>query len=84
MCERGRLRWDGRIEAVRLASLWRSTIRLRDLRAGLTTSVEARQFVEETKIDILAPAIGNMHGMLMTMVTGDTKKRLDTLIEADA
>jgi fructose-bisphosphate aldolase class II len=56
----------------------------RDLRAGLTTSVEARQFVEETKIDILAPAVGNMHGMLMTMVTGDTKKRLDTLIEADA
>jgi fructose-bisphosphate aldolase class II len=54
------------------------------LRAGLTTSVEARQFVEETKIDILAPAIGNMHGMLMTMVTGDTKKRSDTLIEADA
>jgi fructose-bisphosphate aldolase, class II len=47
----------------------------RDLR--LTTSVEARQFVEETKIDILAPAVGNMHGMLMRMVTGDTKKRLD-------
>jgi fructose-bisphosphate aldolase, class II len=48
-----------------------------DLSAGLTTVVEARQFVEETKIDILAPAVGNMHGMLKSMVTGDTKKRLD-------
>ena len=48
-----------------------------DLSAGLTTVVEARQFVEETKIDILAPAVGNMHGMLKSMVTGDMKKRLD-------
>ena len=48
-----------------------------DLSAALTTVVEARQFVEETKIDILAPAVGNMHGMLKSMVTGDTKKRLD-------
>ena len=48
-----------------------------DLRTGLTTAVEARQFVEETKIDILAPAVGNMHGMLKSMVTGKTKKRLD-------
>jgi fructose-bisphosphate aldolase, class II len=54
------------------------------LACRFTTSVEARQFVEETKIDILAPAIGNMHGMLRTMEIGDTKKRLDTLIEADA
>jgi fructose-bisphosphate aldolase class II len=48
-----------------------------DLSAGLTTVVEARQFVEETKIDILAPAVGNMHGMLKSMVTGVTKKQLD-------
>jgi fructose-bisphosphate aldolase, class II len=48
-----------------------------DLSAGLTTVGEARRFVEETKIDILAPAVGNMHGMLKSMVTGDTKKRLD-------
>ena len=48
-----------------------------DLSAGLTTVVEARQFVEETKIDILAPAVGNMHGMLKRMVTGGMKKRLD-------
>jgi fructose-bisphosphate aldolase, class II len=46
-------------------------------RTGLTTAVEAKQFVEETKIDILAPAVGNMHGMLKSMVTGETKKRLD-------
>jgi len=49
----------------------------RDLRKGLTTPGEARQFVEETRIDTLAPAVGNMHGMLKSMVAGDTKKRLD-------
>jgi fructose-bisphosphate aldolase, class II len=48
-----------------------------DSRTGLTTAVEAKQFVEETKIDILAPAVGNMHGMLKSMVTGGTKKHLD-------
>jgi fructose-bisphosphate aldolase class II len=47
------------------------------LSVGHTTVVEARQFVAETKIDILAPAVGNVHGMLKSMVTGDTKKRLD-------
>src|SRR5215468_6995513 len=49
----------------------------RDLRKGLTAPAEARQFVEETRIDTLAPAVGNMHGMLKSMVAGDTKKRLD-------
>src|SRR5262245_43171421 len=44
---------------------------------GLTTPDDARQFVESTGIDILAPAVGNMHGMLASMVHGDTKKRLD-------
>ena len=44
---------------------------------GLTTADDARRFVESTGIDILAPAVGNMHGMLESMVPGDTKKRLD-------
>jgi fructose-bisphosphate aldolase class II len=44
---------------------------------GLTTPEEARQFVEFTKIDVLAPAVGNMHGMLKSMVHGETKKRLN-------
>jgi fructose-bisphosphate aldolase class II len=48
-----------------------------DLSRGLTTSDDARRFVESTGIDILAPAVGNMHGMLETMVHGETKKRLD-------
>jgi fructose-bisphosphate aldolase, class II len=48
-----------------------------DLRQGLTTPAEAKQFVKETGIDTLAPAVGNMHGMLKSMVAGDTKKRLD-------
>ena len=34
-----------------------------DVSKGLTTPEEAKQFVEATGIDILAPAVGNMHGM---------------------
>jgi len=30
-----------------------------------------------TGIDVLAPAVGNMHGMVESMVEGKTKKRLD-------
>jgi fructose-bisphosphate aldolase, class II len=48
-----------------------------DLSRGLTTPEEAKQYVEATGVDILAPAVGNMHGMLKSMVHGDTKKRLD-------
>jgi fructose-bisphosphate aldolase class II len=43
----------------------------------LTTPEEARQFVESTGVDILAPAVGNSHGMVQSMVQGDLKKRLD-------
>jgi fructose-bisphosphate aldolase, class II len=43
----------------------------------LSTPEEARQFVESTGVDILAPAVGNSHGMLQAMVRGDVKKRLD-------
>jgi ketose-bisphosphate aldolase len=48
-----------------------------ELQKGLTTPAQARQFVEETGIDTLAPAVGNMHGMLKSMVAGETRKRLD-------
>jgi len=48
-----------------------------DLLKGLSTPEEAKQFVESTGVDILAPAVGNMHGMLRSMVQGETKKRLD-------
>lgn len=48
-----------------------------DLRKGLTDPAQAKQFVDETRIDTLAPAVGNMHGMLKSMVTGETHKRLD-------
>jgi fructose-bisphosphate aldolase, class II len=44
----------------------------------LTTPEEARQFVEATGIDILAAAVGNMHGMLKSMVQGKAKKHLNT------
>ncbi len=43
----------------------------------LTTPQEAKQFVDATKIDVLAPAVGNMHGLLQSMVHGETQKRLD-------
>ncbi len=43
----------------------------------LTTPEEAIQFVAETRVDVLAPAVGNMHGLLPSMVRGETRKRLD-------
>jgi len=43
----------------------------------LTTAEEARLFVQSTGIDILAPAVGNAHGMVESMVEGKTKKHLD-------
>ena len=48
-----------------------------DLSKGLTNPAEAKEFVESTGIDVLAPAVGNMHGMLKSMVKGETRKRLD-------
>src|SRR5271170_8098908 len=47
-----------------------------DLTKGLSTPAEAKQFVDSTGVDILAPAVGNMHGMLKSMVEGQTKKHL--------
>lgn len=47
------------------------------LEKGLTTPEEARQFVEATGVDVLAPAVGNMHGLLQSMVRGESEKRLD-------
>jgi fructose-bisphosphate aldolase, class II len=48
-----------------------------DLLKGLTTPAEAKQYVDSARVDILAPAVGNMHGMLRSMVQGQAKKRLD-------
>jgi fructose-bisphosphate aldolase, class II len=48
-----------------------------DRSKNLTTRQEAKEFVERTGVDILAAAVGNMHGMLQTMVQGDVRKRLD-------
>jgi len=49
----------------------------------LTTPDEARQFVEATGVDILAPAVGNSHGLVKSMVAGTTKKRLDVALIAE-
>jgi fructose-bisphosphate aldolase, class II len=43
----------------------------------LTTPAEAKQFVEATRVDVLAPAVGNSHGMQKSMVDGNEKKHLD-------
>lgn len=43
---------------------------------ALTTPEEATQFVSATGIDVLAPAVGNMHGLLQSMVRGEAQKRL--------
>jgi fructose-bisphosphate aldolase, class II len=48
-----------------------------DLQAGLSTPEQAKRFVEETGVDTLAPAVGNMHGLLKSMVSGNAKKHLD-------
>lgn len=44
---------------------------------SLTTPEEAKRFVEETGVDVLAPAVGNMHGLLKSMLTGETHKKLN-------
>lgn len=43
---------------------------------ALTTPEEARQFVSETKVDVLAPSVGNSHGMRRSMIAGTTRKHL--------
>jgi fructose-bisphosphate aldolase class II len=48
-----------------------------DLSRGLTAPDQAKEYVAATGVDILAPAVGNMHGMLKSMVNGETRKRLD-------
>jgi fructose-bisphosphate aldolase, class II len=43
----------------------------------LSTPEEAVQFVRETGVDVLAPAVGNMHGLLAAMAAGTEHKRLN-------
>ncbi len=44
---------------------------------SLTTPEQAVEFVKATGVDVLAPAVGNMHGLLKGMVDGSDKKHLD-------
>jgi fructose-bisphosphate aldolase class II len=43
----------------------------------MTTPEQASEFVLRTGVDVLAPAVGTMHGMLKSMVEGVTKKHVD-------
>lgn len=43
----------------------------------VTTPEEAKDFVSRTGVDILAPAVGTMHGMLESMLQGQGKKHVD-------
>jgi len=47
-----------------------------DVSRSLTDPAEAKAFVESTGVDILAPAVGNTHGMVKSMVRGETRKHL--------
>ena len=47
---------------------------LQDLK--LTTPEEGKEFAAATGIDILAPAVGNTHGLSRTMIRGEVQKRL--------
>ena len=49
-----------------------------DLVGGLTTPEQAKEFVSATGVDVLAPAVGNMHGMLLSMIQGNVRKRLNS------
>ncbi len=42
----------------------------------MSTPEEAAKFVMETGIDVLAPAVGNMHGLLASMAAGTEHKHL--------
>ena len=44
---------------------------------ALSTPEEAVRFVQSTGVDVLAPAVGNMHGLLETMAAGTEKKHLN-------
>lgn len=43
----------------------------------LSTPEEALRFTKETGIDVLAPAVGNMHGLLKEMAEGTEQKHLN-------
>ena len=43
----------------------------------LTHPEDAKRFIEQTGVKVLAPAVGNMHGLLKTMLSGDVQKRLN-------
>ncbi len=50
-----------------------------DNMSPMTTPEQASEFVQRTGVDVLAPAVGNMHGMLKSMVRGERKKHVDTV-----
>jgi fructose-bisphosphate aldolase, class II len=64
-------------EAVEALKAINPAILVEGLQKGLTSPRQAKEFVEATGIDILAPAVGNMHGILKSMVQGQARKRLD-------
>lgn len=43
----------------------------------LSTADEATEFMSRTGVDVLAPAVGNSHGLSRNMVDGEVRKRLD-------
>ncbi|HYO81407.1 MAG TPA: class II fructose-bisphosphate aldolase [Bryobacteraceae bacterium] len=52
-------------------------------RMTVTTPEDALAFVSATGVDVLAPSVGNMHGLLREMVQGKEKKRLHVQLISD-
>jgi len=50
---------------------------------ALSTPEEAVRFVKETGVDVLAPAVGNMHGLLAEMAAGTMQKHLNIPLIAE-
>ena len=65
------------LEAVRDLELEVGIVTNNNTSLIFTRPDEARQFAEATGVDVLAPAVGNMHGLLAAMVRGEARKRLD-------
>jgi fructose-bisphosphate aldolase class II len=42
----------------------------------LTKPEDAKKYMNETQVDVLAPAVGNMHGLLKSMASGKEHKHL--------
>ena len=70
---------EGELGVIKGSSTILSTSDVNNIKEGdLTKPEEAAQFVKETGVDLLAPAVGNIHGILLasarTQINADSKQ----------